>query len=917
MSIQPALTSGQLTDLRSGDYRALQFIALCPNDVLFQFQPSSVPARDVYAEIAYSSGTAISGSQDDVRAGQTVVYSTTSDYVATETYRTYVRKVTSDDALRIGESGQGLTTSTYITVINTYEVWHRPRVVRNGTEYADWDITFRRLLPIENDLPTAVVLTDGTTSYSPTGNPQAIDADATSTFTHAWESSNSNDGVSDDTTDNPSFTLEANSFRWIRYTFTDSNGNSNYRVIGVWTVPTDYSNVNLLTSGGPGGDFADLQYDTELGYIGSVPALSDITDLLPDTFCCVFTEEWINGSKQNIDGNINFVGYLSSQTTRVRGDERYGRISDARLTLEGLGSWMSRTPVSTLDVRRAVIPADWGDIEDTTIDRVVTYIVAEHSTLFNLASVTFPSDVRDFTASDDFFKNAETVLFDSVADLIDTLNAKLQWHPDGRAFVTRRLIHLNNAARDAATTVVDFNSSDFLEFSIERPQKTVNFLEVGGGVFDTSTLSFVPFRALVPPRADIRGTESRQVANQLLETDTTESTARAELGQRAANRYAALNPTYVLRGRLKDEWGFLVPDVGAWVTVDVDASSNPLGLAFDSGDRWQILEVGTIMNNETGTREVDIAMRLETSTTGANIDVAAVTTNPDDDIDYKPAILPPYSGGDEGLTGGDYFDNDDTAPASDPNPPPEGCEASGFRIPNGATGDDTDTVADPGQEVEVTVRGSGRLITGGSLVDSFTVDSTDGSPTAGSLITNPNQVYRVVVNGIITINTSDGRQSDALYIDLDGDGNLTQYIGDDSAFGVKFSQDNFPLDSEYNDSHEYEFIVLGDGNVISAIFEDTKHSDNSGTFSIDVYEVSMYGDAFYIWSEYTDPQAYPSGEGLEIDGSPPGGIPPYNTTNEYVVFHTSAGGIVQYTFDNPFSPSRADNWSLQIISCFL
>ena len=226
MTLASTISGANLTKIRSNTYRARQFVAAVPDVVVVQFQPSVAPSDSVYAEITV--GTVASGSMSDIKSLQTIIYSTTTDYRATEKYKTYVRKVSGTSTLYVGQNGQSLSTSMYVTVLNTYEVFEKPRTERNGVGYADWDISFRRLPPVESDLPTAAVLTDGTVAWSPTANPQEIDNDATSSFTHAWESSNSNDTLdSGGTTASPVWTLEAAAHRWIRYTFTDSNSNAN------------------------------------------------------------------------------------------------------------------------------------------------------------------------------------------------------------------------------------------------------------------------------------------------------------------------------------------------------------------------------------------------------------------------------------------------------------------------------------------------------------------------------------------------------------------------------------------------------------------------------------------------------------------------------------------------------------------
>jgi hypothetical protein len=115
MALQAALTGDQLTALRSGRYQTFQFVCVVPNEVVVQFNPDSAPTTAVYAEIAVDA--VLSGDMADIKQGQTVIFSTGSDYQATEVFRTRVRKVSGTTALYIGENSQSLTTADFITVL--------------------------------------------------------------------------------------------------------------------------------------------------------------------------------------------------------------------------------------------------------------------------------------------------------------------------------------------------------------------------------------------------------------------------------------------------------------------------------------------------------------------------------------------------------------------------------------------------------------------------------------------------------------------------------------------------------------------------------------------------------------------------------------------------------------------------------
>lgn len=916
MSIVPQLTAQTLTDIRAGGYRQMQHLALCPNEVVVQFTPDAANSEDIYAEIPV--GTVNSGSVADVRQYMTVIYSLTTDFVASELFRTFVRRalvtdISPNDTGRIlvGEAGQSFSSGTVITVLNTYDVLSVPRVERDGVQYANWDIAFRRLLPVESALPSVVVLTDGVTSYNPTASPVAVDANANSTFVHAWASSNSNDTIdSDGTTASPTFTLAANSFRWLRYTFTDSNTNSNTRVIAVWTVPTDMSSANNIVTIGSG---ADLTYDPEMGYVGSVPAFAGVDGLLRDTFCCVYVDEWINGSKQAVDSNVQFVGYLADESTSVRGEPQFGRAAEARLELHGFGSMLSRTPISQLPVTRTSSPAAWGDIESPTPGRAAVYYLSEHTTLTTLCAVVLPSDDTDYTATGDIFANSETIALDALIGVLDITNAKPQFSAAGQLYITRRIVHLDTSARDAATVVATLEQSDLLSYTLERGIKTVNQLVVYGGLYNSTNDTYDVFRAFVPPRPDIRGTEVQQVVNQLLEADSTALAAQGELRERAANRYAAISPAYTLRAELRASWGFLQPDVGAWYRLPIDPTlpqeANPLGVGFASSTRWVLIEVSTVADNRNGTRTVSATWRIETQQTGANVDVAAIENSEANNLNLLPAILPPFSGGTLDLTGGQYFDSLDTGPPSLPPPPSENCENGGFRVQN-ASGYETTESALNGESISSLVGGSG-LIYKPQVLESFTMPGDSAAYTSGSVNTVSGVQYRVTVTGSITVNSA------GTFIVTPGARSLDNGATYSVANMAEFSDGSRPApeNPEYTPSNTYTYIRSGNGSPISLRVSDTAYGDNVGSWDVTVEVIALRGDAFYFWDETRPPQAF-TNAGLFIEGSVPSAIPPYSEQHEYEVFFTSTSGPISYTYNLPYPASNAENWSIRTQTCF-
>lgn len=902
MALQTALTGDQLNAIRSGRYQALQYVCVVPNEVVVQFQPDEAPSTSVYAEIAV--GSIVSGSMSNIKQEQTVIYSTTTNYQATEVFRTRVRTVSGTTTLYVGENSQSLTTSHYVTVLNTYEIQEK---LRKSETYADWDIAFRLLLPIETALPSAVVLSNGVITYTPTASAIVMDASASTIDTHAWESSNSNDSFDDDTIAQPEITLEAGSFRWLRYTFTDDNGNSNFRVIPVWTVPKNYDNPYVITGFiSESGDVASISFDAELGWTATVTAWDGIEDLINKTFTVVASDEWYNDTRQSIRTNIDFVGFLQNENTPTRGDDAVGRLSETTFTVESFGHQLARQNIASIRIAAVSgTPAAWNEIQNPTPARMLTYHLTEGSTLFHLCSMTIPSDDTDFVGDDLSITGGKA--YDDVRFIAEVINAELQFDVNGKQDLCRNLNFLDDTARDAAAVAATLSPSDVLDYAIEYDySKTTSQLTMTGGAYDSASDEYDLYEAIAPAVARLGEGDPLEVVNQVLTTDSTAAEALAEISERASNFFAYNNPTPTLRATLKDEWHFIVPDIGSWWKFDIALTDTARGRVFSTDDRWQLVERSVSTNNESGRRTVTATFRHETQSTGAMVRARQILTNPNADIIYYPAVLAPFTGADLDYTDGRYFDGVDMQPPSDDNPTDAGCEQGGFRVTEGAY--ETDSVAETSETIIPSVRGSG--VIGYSEIDSFTIPANQSNFTSGSTTLASGVEYLVVIVGNI-INGASQRADPQYQTNNNWVSQIRNNLINFEGLGTIDSDD-----PTYTGTHSYDYTIEGSGSALSAKFSDINYADNSLSFSVTVYE-PVYGDALYYWTDSDAPTPYPDGFGLLIEGFQPASIPPYDPSHEYALDPMEVtSGPVLYEYEPLFGTGNLENWSIQVETCF-
>lgn len=949
MALLSELTTDQLNALRSGRYQTFQFVCLVPDDVAVQFQPDAAPTSLVYAQITV--GDIITGSMSNIRQGQLVIYSSTADYQATETFRTRVRKVDGTSILFVGENSQELGTGDYVTVINTYEVRER---LRNSVNLLNWDIPFRRLLPIETALPSAVVLTNDETEYTPPANAIVMDEGASSIAIHAWESSNPADSFDDDTIAQPTITLEAGAFRWLRYTFTDNLDNTSYRVIPVWTVPRDYSGVVALGFGDASGAIADISFDAELGWSATVPAWSGINTLLNKTYCVIASDEWYGDERLSIRTNIDFVGYLQNENSSTSGDEEIGRRSETRFTVEGFGHQLARQNVSPITIiRTAGTPTAWDEIQNPTPARMLSYRLTEYSTILTLCSLTIPADDGDFISDDQTVANGKAL--DDVRTIAEVINAELQFDVDGRLDLCRNLNFLDDIARNAADVVATMELSDFVRFEYDYDYSTTTSnLTMVGGAYDSTADRYDLYEADAPAVARLSEGDPVPVSNQVLLTDSTPEEARIEIGQRAANYFAYNNPTYQARGTLKDEWhGVAIPDVGSWFCFDVPGADTARGKEFTAADRWQFVQLTVTTNSLTGRRQVDFVARHETRSTGAMIRANPIENDPEANIIYYPAVLAPYTGENLDYTDGNWYDSQDPTPPSDPTPVPAECELGGLRIKSGTT---YTTQSWGTLYVSSLVRGSGRIGTTGGWCheldfrtgnQSFVVDPVRpfGNYVGGSGWEHEDGTAIGVTARRINIQKTSGVPSftaNRIEVDYSLEKGPVAGAGDYKAFSIRdgISNTRTSLDlADAVDGDDQTFAVTGSfafsqfyiaaassfgGDLqgyitIHAVRFYGSGVNPFGSENCDEGESTpVYGDAFYYSEDnWATAQAYGTGDGLLIEGIQPSGIPPFNPSHEYFLPLVLITGLatVTYEFESPYDLALAENWSLQIITC--
>ena len=943
MPFPSELTGGQLTQVRATEQRFKQYLVLCPNDIVWQTQSAAaVDGSTPYAEFTWD-GTD-QGDRADVKQGQTVLISTSTDYKTTTIFRGRVRLVPDATTFYINENSTNLADTYYVTVLDDEDMHEKlERRTIDGTAYKDWSLTFETLPPVISGLQSVYVDTSaGATvdiAFAPTVTPTANGATNSS---YLW--SDIGDGtitVGSDTDKDVTIQFPGaatNEHRWIRFEATDSNDVTQYFSFQVYTVDLTDTSTNVIALNA--GDVA-ITSTLETGFNADIRARAGISDVLDRTACAIFSVDNYDGTSTPITQNVAFVGRLRTESSTTTGDARYGVLQDTRFSMEGLLTQLGRLHGPGLYLQDDSTPSTWGEIEDLTIQRALVYMLAWHSTFLNLSGITFDA------ASDDYrwpeFVIQEASLLEWFNSVADDQNAQLVMAADRQSTAQRdaRIAGVGGLTTILTLEVDDSGDSDIKSFTLDNEYvATYSQAIVGAATYNTTSSSAIVYRGVAPAQAFGPGWEPAPLNSQIMKVNLTESEAITEAGSRVGNHLATVNPRPRLTVSLMAGFYWLVPSVHQLYAFDIEASDTTRGVAYTSADKWLCTEVNYSYSPDG---RYDVAGTFELVVAGGNTGIL-VTLVPDVNNLEMPT-LPGGSAGFEILNPLVNYpvDNPDyELPGLDtglmqPGPyvpqPPPGCEVLNVSMKTGSTVTTSENSV-YGEPYVVRVEGDGQ------------VEIT--STWQHTVITDNNFVDFTLLIGVAESFRVKATQSGADRIlqtetDFDAVGTVTQVVIN-GRFDTKANTRQLRLQGyngaskDYEDtqtpagsqtgSYDYTFTVGGVdldnlnirwlvtvGDVIG--FGGMWHFVVSGTGTNPFTGgggVAKRGDAFYEDYDTGAATLYPGSNGFQIDAARPANVPNYSPGHSYEFIVTGTGSPLGFRFlDSDYSDN--DNRNLVVTIC--
>lgn len=962
MPFPSTLDAGQIAQVRETEQAFQQYLLLCPNTVVWQTQPAAqVDGTTPYASFAWD-GTD-QGDRTNVYAGMTVLISTSSSYATTTIYRGRVRTAPDATTFYINENSTNLETTYYVTVLNDYDVHERlERRTVAGVEYKDWDLTFQTLPPLITGLQSAYVDFSGaatvTWSFAPTVTATAAGA---SISTYLWDVDDGTITVGSTSTQNITVQFpgaSVNEHRWVRLTVTDDNGVSQYFVFEVYTVDrheTSPTNIKLST------DQLSITATLDEGFNATVRAWDGFSSVLNRTRCVVATVDDYGGDADPIVSNVAFVGRLRQDSSPTRGDAVYGVLQEASFTIEGLGTQAGHTNGPGLYLVTSAAAAAWGEITTMTVKRALVYLLAWHSTILNLTSLSFPADSDNYQWPEYVIQEAS--LLEWVTSVADDINAYWTFAASGESTIQRHASYAGTAGLDTIFNfVVDDGSGNADALSI-TPE--LDYIETyaqaiaGAATYNTTNGTSAAYQGRAPAQSFGPGWESGVLNQQIMQHDLSDTDARTEVANRVAAHLAYVNPKARLNVTLMDGFWWLVPTVHQLYTFTIAASQTTRGRAYTTADKWLCVEVGYSHNAEAGT--YDVSATFEIVTTGG---AAGVLVTPIIDVnDLALPVLPPIGAGADfdplvnyPVNDPDYtlpgFGSGYTTPGFTGNEVPVGCDQFSVSMRSGAS-HSTVNLSVFGSPYLVQAEGEAVVIeTSGQWYALFDFTQTacgfsasnGGTYSAGSgfsagPFTTPDPDERRLT---ATLNfTPDGPVTKMNLTVSDYTGGT--WTGATSLWAIAF-EDNFgsPLATRAqavtNDAHVYALTgaSLLSGSALTFDARSARDGTN-GNVTVSKLELwgtgtapvefqtnatqfvesgsSIYGDAFYY--NYQDggvPTLYGGNHGLRVGGSPPSNIPPYSSSHLYVFTTTGTGNTLGFDFEDGDLSDNSNN-ILQITVC--
>lgn len=924
MPYPSALSGADQIKYRNGTRSTRRYTVAHTPTVIFQFNPSANADGTSASQIPYSA--MLDGAYTDVLQYMTVYVTPTTDYVndlqtqPENCLRTYARKDPTSAILYIGLTAFQWTTASYVTVVDNFEIFEKHTVIVSGVIYKDSEIGYRAPLPRITGNYHRIVMTSGSAEdVSPTPTETAM-ASGESISSRTWaviENGVVTKAVSTSAT--PTFNLDIGT-HWLHLTTTDSNGNSNVSVAFVAIVPDDYSSVV--------SDFTidDVSNSLENGLSASITAVADtgsqISTLVPGVFGMVFAEVvFTDNTKAQ---HVEMCGWFDAPVQiELAGDEQFGIRKGYSTQLIGVKGASSSIRIPGLPFKHNSSPSTWGQVARCTVYDAIWYTLSEHSAIAHVASIEFPSNYTDYQFNP-ALQVPQGTLMDSVENQAFRASGGLvNYAPHGELVFAQSAIYATSG-RDALTTYATYDAgeNDAMRYAVTRPpvnRFALSSVQAGFALWNTTTNLPRVYRSIAPAN-QTPAALFEQLDSVIMTKNLSHTNALIESGKLAANHFFAANESLQLDVDFVDGYLTIVPSAFQWHKFNVPATVLLDGSSFDSNTRFLCTSVSIRYDVELGRFVTTGTFREETD--GGDNYARETEFVPSSNTQVTPVypegtfspFLDEFDVQSADDTYGDGF-NDANSGIQDPTLPPEVADDNIGNNPGvlatvyvPLTGGVVGISVSAGDYL-LRVSGFGYIaLQEATQVDTFSVAANNENFTSGSATLEIGKTYRVVVAGDVVHGGFGAFRADAQYATTNNWSTHFQQNNIDFEHLGRIAADDQTYDGV---THTYEYTIDGHGAVLALKDFDLGYTDNSGSYTITIYEVfDVYADAiFYTTDGWETTQQAPNTTFLYLDSAaiPELAALEFNSAHVYEAVITWGGGTMPFSYTDSWDASYVNN----------
>ena len=473
-----AVTSGELTLLRTDHQRSKLFLAIFKPSTVYTARVNQSTFGDPVTEITYDGG---SGTLGNVLVGMTLLVGSSAG--DDDLGKVYIRKAPSATVFYINPTSEiDWDDNLYLTVLDDFELRAKQPSVSGTTLLIDWDVEYSdqhdEFDPVAVMGPHAVLkLTGSTVNFTPDGSDSWVSGSTISTY--AWLAPGASATANLDT-DSPTITYNTVGWYRVALTVTDANGKTGtgYRRVFVYdddNLPVeDFELVKCIADHENGGwEFEVTLFDE-----------ADIADVFPGALCLLYAEDWYGSTAGSIGPLAGYENLICMG--RIDGEklDYDGQLGTVGFVVNGPQGWMKKITSSPATFTAADDTAStWSEFASPTVDKALFHLLHWRTNATQIMDIFLSGDTRRLPE----IELPINYLWQQVEDLGERrMLASACCDRFGRLFVEIPGQYLETADRSGIPTVMAITKDDWTgRINIEYRCPQVGLAELAGLLDDT------------------------------------------------------------------------------------------------------------------------------------------------------------------------------------------------------------------------------------------------------------------------------------------------------------------------------------------------------------------------------------------------------------------------------------------------